>query len=275
VTSDVEGPTLVRRQLGRRLKTLREASGKTHEDASVVGSRSKLWRLEIGDGPARVSDVKELARLYGASEQVVDALAAMAAGTKTKGWTEDFRDAMPEGFALYLDLEASADHVQAWHPEAVFGLLQTEDYARAVEAGTGGGRDGATIDRTVALRMQRQKRVLRRENPNRVTVVMGAGALARQVGGRRVMEDQVQHLGELNDSRHIEIRILPWEKGAHRAMLGAFTILNFENGVDPSVLHLENYAGSRYLEEEADVAHQRLIFDEIYQAATPIKEYSP
>jgi transcriptional regulator with XRE-family HTH domain len=60
----VEGPTLVRRQLGRRLRALREAARKTAADVEYVASRSKLWRIEEGKSPVRVADARELARIY-------------------------------------------------------------------------------------------------------------------------------------------------------------------------------------------------------------------
>lgn len=269
----VEGPTLVRRQLGRRLRALREAARKTAADVEYVASRSKLWRIEEGKSPVRVADVKELARIYGADDTTIDALAALALGTTGRGWWEDFGDVLPHDLRLYVDLEASADEVKTFHPDVVDGLLQTPDYARAVEIGSGLDVEGATVDRVVAMRMQRQRVVLDGARSGRVTAVLGAGALARQVGSRRIMAEQIRHLRRLSD--RVEIRVLPWEAGAHPAMIGQFTIFEFESADDPSVLYLETYVGARYVDTAPQVDHQRSIFARIHERSTPLEEHAP
>jgi transcriptional regulator with XRE-family HTH domain len=269
----VEGPTLVRRQLGRRLRALREKARKTAADVEYVASRSKLWRIEEGKSPVRVADVKELARIYGADDTTIDALAALALGTSGRGWWEDFGDVLPYDFRLYIDLEASADEVKTFSPDVVDGLLQTPDYARAVELGSNLDGSTSTVDRVVALRMQRQEVVLGTARPGRVVAVLGAGALARQVGSRRIMAEQIRHLRGL--AGRVEIRVLPWSAGAHPAMIGQFTIFEFESPDDPSVLYLETYVGARYVDTAPQVDRQRAIFDWIHDRSEPLEEHTP
>jgi transcriptional regulator with XRE-family HTH domain len=271
----LQGPTVVRRQLGRRLRRLREAAGKTERDLEEANllSRAKLWRIETGRTPVKVPDVRALCWLYGVDERTTDALVALAVGTNAQGWQEDYGDVLPGWFSLYLGLEASATHLYTYNAELVHGLLQTPEYVRALhEASNPHGDDGA-IQRQVKLRQDRQQAITSREPPLRLTAVFGAGVLARPVGGTDVMAEQVRRLQELNGLSHIEIRVLPWTVGAHAAMVSPFTILDFDDPDDPAVVYLESQTGSRYLEKPEELAEYRRIFDSVEAQSVPLKEF--
>lgn len=272
----VSGPTVLRRQLGRRLRRLREAAGKTEqevEDAKLV-SRTKLWRIESGKVPVKVPDVRALCWFYDVDAELTDALAAMAVGTLEQGWWEDYGDVVPDWFRLYVGLESAASLIQCYDGELVPGLLQTEDYARAVYRAAQPHDGDDAIERHVALRMERQDALLKRDPPPQMVAVLGAGVLARPVGGQAVMAAQIDRLRQLSKLDHIEIRVLTWESGAHAAMLGAFHILDFPDPEDPDVVYLEAQVGGRYLEKPAELAEYRRIFEVVYQQAVPIEEYS-
>src|SRR2546423_12557947 len=113
------GSTVVRRQLGVRLRRLRDAAGKTDRDIeeACLASRAKLWRIETGKVPVKVADVRALCWLYGADQATTDALARLAVGTTGQGWWEDYSDVYPIGFGLYVGLEATAAELQAYEPE--------------------------------------------------------------------------------------------------------------------------------------------------------------
>src|SRR5215813_1406259 len=123
----IQGSTVVRRQLGRRLRRLREAAGKTERDVEEanLASRAKLWRIETGKTPVKVADVRALCWLYGADTATTDALAGLAIGTAAQGWWEDYGDAVSDWFGLYVGLEAAATEIRLYDPELVHGLLQT------------------------------------------------------------------------------------------------------------------------------------------------------
>jgi transcriptional regulator with XRE-family HTH domain len=130
-----QGTNLVRRQLGRKLRRLREAAHKTEQDVveSTICSRASLWRIETGRVPVKVGTVRALCWLYDADKETTDALASLALGTTAEGWWEDsYGDVLPSWFKLYLDLEAAAAEIRTYDAELVHGLLQTADYARAV-----------------------------------------------------------------------------------------------------------------------------------------------
>ncbi|WP_412541694.1 helix-turn-helix transcriptional regulator [Longispora sp. K20-0274] len=270
----VSGSVVVRRQLGRRLRTLREASGKTErevEEAKII-SRTKLWRIESGKAAVKIPDVRTLCWFYGADAEVTDALAGLAVATSEQSWFEEYSDVVPEWFKLYVGLEGAAAGILSYDGELVPGPLQTADYARAVYVAAQ-SRDEAAIDRQVALRLERQEALFRRTPPPRLSVVLGAGVLARQVGGPEVIAAQISHLRELNSRDHVEIRVLSWEAGAHSAMLGAFHVLDFDGDEDPNVVYLESELGGRYPEHPDEIERFRKIFTQIQAKATPLEEY--
>jgi transcriptional regulator with XRE-family HTH domain len=269
----VVGPTVTRRQLGRRLRALREQAGKTMADmeATKVISRPKLYRIEAGTTAVKISDVWALCRIYGADEKTTDALAGLAAGTNDKGWWHDYSDIMPADFELYLGLEATAKSIYTYDPERVHGLFQTTGYAREIERATSSREE--IVERYVAMRMERQKTVLGRTTPCQIVAVLGAGALARLVGGSQIMSEQVHRLRELNRLDHVDIRVLPFSVGAHAAMLGAFTLMDFDDPDDPPVAYVETYSGARFIEESEQLEQHHAVFDSIYRQSAPIEEH--
>jgi transcriptional regulator with XRE-family HTH domain len=273
----ISGSTVVRRQLGRRLRRLREAAGKTERDIeeAQLASRAKLWRIESGKSPIKVADVRALCWLYGADQPTTDALAGLAAGTTAQGWWEDYGDVLPGWFSLYLGLEAAATEIRIYDPELVHGLLQTPEYVRALRQASNPGGDDDDIRRQIKLRRERQHILNNRTPPLRVIAVLGAGVLARQVGGPEVMTEQIERLHVLAQRDNIDIRVLPWEAGAHAAMVGAFTILDFDDPDDPAVVYLETQTGARYLEKADELAEYRRIFELTYEKTVSIEEYPP
>jgi transcriptional regulator with XRE-family HTH domain len=274
----ISGSTVVRRQLGRRLRRLRDAAGKTVLDVEEAGlaSEAKLWRIETGKSSVRIADVRTLCWLYGADQQTTDALAALAPGTSAQGWWEDFTPSLPSWFTLYVGLEAAATHIHIYEAELVHGLLQTPGYVRALFNDSGVEVDEATIQRQIKFREERQQNVTNRKPPLRVTAVLGAAVLARRVGGEQVMTKQTEHLIVLNKLDHVDIRIMPFEVGAHAAQhIGTFAILDFDDPDDPAVVYQESHTGARYLEKPEELAEYRKVYELIYRKTVPIEEYSP
>jgi len=278
VAVPVVGPSITRRQLGRRLQALRVRAGMSVADvaATKVISRPKIYRIEAGTMTVRVADVWALCRIYGADEKTTDALSALAEGTNEKGWWHDYRSIMPADFELYLGLEAAATWIRTYDPERIHGLFQTADYAREIERATNiPPLPEEAVERYVTLRMERQKTVLGRTPPCHITAVLGEGDLARQVGGPPIMAEQTARLRELSQLDHVDIRVLPFAVGAHPAMLGAFTVMDFGDPDDPPVAYVETYSGARFVEEDESgiLKRHRTVFDSIYRQAVPIEEY--
>lgn len=271
----VEGPTLVRRQLGRQLRHLRTTTGMTALDVKAAGimAQSKLRRIEIGETTVKPGDARELCRLYGADESTTDHLAALAAGSAGQGWWQEYADVMNPGFALFIGLEEVANELHTYEAELVPGLLQTGNYTRGIGRAERPEWADSTVDRRVALRQERQRAVLGRERPPRITAVLNAAVLARPVGGPDVMAEQIQHLLNLSTLDHVTIRVLPWSAGAHAAMSGSFTIYDFDDQADPPTVHADTHTGARYVEQSRQVNGYRRVFALTCQNTIPIEEY--
>lgn len=272
----VSGPTVVRRQLGRRLLGLREAAGRTAAEvqAETGISQSKLSRIEKGLVPVKRPDVRELCRVYGSDTAETEALTTLARATFEQGWWEDYADVIPDWFKFYVDLEAVAAHIQTFEDCIVPGELQTAEYATAVYQAERPDEDPQTIERHVNLRLERQEELFGRTPPPQLTVVLGQNVLTRRVGGSTVLAAQIEHLRQLDKRGYVDIRVLPFNAGAHAAMAGAFRILKSGNSEDPDVVYLEVLVGAHYLEKATELKAYRRIFDLIYEQAIPISGFS-
>jgi transcriptional regulator with XRE-family HTH domain len=267
-------PSVARRQLGRWLRTLRAEAGKTIEDVTVTGvvGRTKLWRIEHGRTTVRVGDVMALTRLYGADNAVVDELMRMAEATKSTGYAEEFKGTVRETLWLYADLEATAAAVADYQSEMIHGLLQTEAYVRGVvQAPRGLSTD--VIDHRIAFRLQRQRAFFDRPQPGRIDAVLTAGALSMQVGSAVVMEAQHEHLCALANRDGVSIRVLPFENVLHPATYGPYTVLDFDDPDDPSLVYLEDLVGSRYIDRADHVTRFRAAFEQVRSQAVPVEDY--
>lgn len=271
----VSGPTVVRRQLGRRLRRLREASGRGEREIEekLQISRTKLWRIESGTVPVKVPDVRALCWFYGADGEFTDALAALTVGTGGQGWWEEYSDVVPDWFRLYVGLEGAASRIRSYDGEIVPGALQTAEYARAVFHAARPDENEDAIRRHLAVRMERQETLFRRRPAPHIDVVLGAGVLAREVGGPEIMAAQLVRLCELNERDHVQVRVLPWSVGAHAAMVGAFQMLDFDDPEDPDVVYVETHTGGRVLEKPAEIQEYDRVFHLIGKQAVSIEEY--
>lgn len=275
MVSTSDGPSVPRRQLGRRLRALREASGRTVEDvlaATDVASRSKLWRIESGRVAVKQGDVLALTRLYGTPAKIVDELLVLAEATKTPGLSVSKGDGVSQSLGLYAELEATAASVSAYSSELIHGLLQTADYVRSViEADPMPPRE--LVEQKVSFRLERQQRFFGRSEQRRLEVVITAGAMNLQVGSPSVMEEQIAHLREINERGAARLSVLPATNGVHRAMLGPFVILDFDDEADPSVGYVENLIDDGFYERPSEVTKFREAFDRLRRQALPLEEW--
>lgn len=154
------GPTVLRIVLGTQLRRLREARGITREAAgdAIRGSHAKISRLELGRVGYKDRDVADLLTLYGVHDESERAdFLALARQASTPGWWQRFGDVLPPWFETLLGLEEAASVIRTYEVQFVPGLLQTEDYARAVTRLGHPRASAVEIERRVALRMERQK----------------------------------------------------------------------------------------------------------------------
>ncbi|MGW6845316.1 helix-turn-helix domain-containing protein [Streptomyces sp. NPDC054958] len=161
------------------------------------------------------------------------------------------RSVLPTWFQPYAEMEARATFISTYQCQLVYGLLQTTDYARAVL----GVDNPATLDTAVAARLDRQ-RILGRENPPVLWVVLDEAALHREIGGPEVMRAQLAHLLSLQGRQWLDIQVLPFTAGQHAGMMGSFTLLRFDD--DPDIHYSESY-DSGHMTANAQVIKERSV----------------
>ena len=136
------GPTALRILLGSQLRRLREAKGLTREEAGhlIRGSESKISRMELGRVGLRERDVADLLTFYGVEDEAArSAVMDLLLRANEPGWWHRFNDLLPSWFQTYVGLEEAASRIRTYEVQFVPGLLQTEEYARAViTAGSAG-----------------------------------------------------------------------------------------------------------------------------------------
>jgi len=255
--------TVGSRRLVIELKQFREAAGLTGEQvAEQMGwSAAKVYRIEGDRVRVLARDVQRLLKLYGISGERADAMMELARLTRVKDWWHQYSGAIPEWFQFYVGLEAAASAMQEYNAELVTGLLQTEDYARAVMAAAmRADTDDHEAERQIQVRLHRQKRLTAPDAPT-LWAIMNEAVLHRQVGGPAVMTAQLAHIGQLAARPNMTIQVLPFTAGAHPAMLGSFTLMQFPDPADQDVVYLEAETGALYLEKPEDVRRYSLMID--------------
>jgi transcriptional regulator with XRE-family HTH domain len=263
------GPTVRRRRLGTELRRLREAhSIKLEEVAERLGlAASTLSRIETGKAPTRTAYLSAMLDLYGVNDpggrQI---LVDMARDGHRKGWWAAWEDVLPTGFDVYVGLEAEAASLRAYESVVVHGLLQTESYARTIMTAVRRRQTPEQIERLVAVRMQRQEVILRAD-PIELWLILDEAVIRRPMGSPEIMRSQLNHLADASLWPNVTLQVLPFCSGAHPAMNGPFTIIEFPERFDPDVVYTEGVAGQAYLERERDVRARAEAFDLLRAAA--------
>lgn len=263
-------PTVSRRRLGSELRRLREISGMTTQQVAerLLISQPKISLLENGRRVVKPRDVRDLCGLYGVQDQRrVEHLMQLAGESGQQGWWNSYGD-IPYG--AYIGLEAEAAAIRLYEPLVVPGLLQTPAYARAVIAGTIPLITPEKAAARLQVRLRRQDRLRAPGDPLRLWIVLDESVLRRVVGSREVMREQLDHLNHLSAQPHITVQVLPHEVGAHPGVSGQFSLLEFAEAGDVSVVYLERFTSDLYLEKRSDVRFYRDMYAHLQaQALSP------
>jgi transcriptional regulator with XRE-family HTH domain len=249
------GPTALRMALGAQLRRLREVSDVTTGEAAeaIRATPSKISRLERGRSSARQRDVADLLTLYGVTDEVErERLLALTRQAAAPGWWQQYSDVLPRWVELYIGLEKAASIIRTYEVQFIHGLLQTEDYARAVILIANSHAPAGEIDRRVSIRMKRQQLLTEPDAPE-LWAVLDEAALRRAPGGRDVMRGQLEHLLQSTELPNVTLQIVPFHAGPHAAAGGPFTILRFSEPDVPDVVYLEQLNSALYLDQPDDV----------------------
>ncbi|WP_217128954.1 helix-turn-helix transcriptional regulator [Streptomyces sp. AC558_RSS880] len=166
------------------------------------------------------------------------------------------RSQLPNWFQPYAEMEAKATYISTFQAQLVYGLLQTEEYARAVLS----VERHSKPDEMVAARMERQ-RILRRDQPPALWAILSEAALLLEIGGRDIMRRQLAHLLSFQENPWVNVQVLPFVTGQHTGMMGTFTLLRFDD--DPDLFYMDGYdqghmTASPHVIKERSVGYARL-----------------
>ncbi len=257
-------PTVRLRRLAVELRSLRTASGLTREEVvERTGINSvTMYRIEHARVRPQTRTLRTLLDLYGVEKEQQAELVALLRDARERGWLHPYQSELPEQYMTFIGFEGEAESAANYESLFVPGLLQTEDYSRAVITGVLPFASRDEVERRVEVRMERQE-VLRGDNPLQLWGIVDEAALRRQVGSPAVMRAQFRHLLESSELPNVTFQVIPFDAGAHAGMPGSFIVLQFTEEAIPDVIYIDSMAGDLFLEAESDVRRYKLVFEHL------------
>jgi len=245
-------PTVRQRELGKRLRDLRNGYGLTVEEVAeeLLCSATKISRVETGARRPSLRDVRDLCALYNVSPQGTTELMNLAREARLQGWWTQYDDLK---ISQLIGLEQEATAITCFGMSFVPGLLQTEDYVAAMIEVTAPKVPPDILHQRVEATMRRQQ-LLMLPKPPRYRVFLDEAALHRQVGGTEVMNAQLGKILELAQEERATVQVIPYDAGAYAAVDSNFTFLEFGESSLPGVVYVEGLEAQLYLERPAELA---------------------
>ncbi len=243
--------------------TIGEAARQVDHDQSWL---SRIESLESGIHP---NDARALLNVFGVTGEEAEAVVSVARQARQRGWWVNYSGVTVESFSSLVGMESDASAIRTYQCQTVPGLLQTEDYARAVIAASAVRRRPEDIDQNLALRLDRQALLASDDRPQFVAVLDEA-VVRRVIGGRAIMRAQIERLLEVAEQQHIQIQVLPFDAGAHPGLNGSFLILDFPpppgpfpHAADDRVVYTDNSFSCFYMDRPGEVAVYTTAFEQI------------
>jgi len=248
-------PTVRQRELGKRLRDLRNQHELTVEDVAekLLCSATKISRLETGARRPSLRDVRDLCALYGVDESTSVDLMSLARRAREQGWWTQYEDLKLDPL---IGLEQEATAITCYSMYYMPALLQTSDYARAIIRAIAPKMEPQVLEQRVEARLRRQQ-LLEGSNRPRYRVLLDEAVLHRSVGGAVLMTAQLNKLLEAVQQGKVAVQVVPFDAGAHAAADGYFILLEFDDSNLQPVVFLEGLTGIHYLERKDDIARYR------------------
>lgn len=245
-------PTVRQRELGKRLRELRNAQGLTVEEVAekLLCSPTKISRAETGARRQSLRDVRDLCTLYNVSPEESAMLMELAREARQQGWWTHYDDLkIPQ----LIGLEQEATAITCFGMYFLPALLQTEDYAAAIIKAIAPRISPDVLRQRVEARMRRQQ-LLQQPDPPRYRALLDEAVLHRRIGGANVMKDQLRKLLQLIDEERATIQVIPFGVGGYAANDSNFDYLEFAGSSLPGIVFVEGLVNLTYLEKPSDLA---------------------
>jgi transcriptional regulator with XRE-family HTH domain len=254
---DLDPAASVLAYFGAELRRLRAAAGISQEDlaqrisysASLVGMIETARRAPARDFAERCDGVLS------------------TGGTLARLWPLVSQESLPRWFRPFAEIEREATSIRTWEPLIVPGLLQTEDYARALITGWQPGDAAETVEQQVAARMERQH-LLDRADPPLIWAIIGEAALRNPVGSPAIQHAQLTSLLD-TDATHprLIIQTIPLAAGAHPGLEGPIVLVARRG--EPDIAYLEAQGRGHETDRAEDVTRYSLLYDMLRAVALP------
>jgi transcriptional regulator with XRE-family HTH domain len=247
---------------GKALKFFRERAGLSQGELAALSNYSTtvISKIETGDRPPaegfpeRMDAIPQLDTRDGLSQ--------------LWGWLKDSarHRAYPGWFGPWPDAEAKARALRWYEPLLIPGLLQTEDYARAVLRGAQADASDDHIEQQVAGRLDRQA-ILSKQDPPHIWAVIDEGVLHRSIGDFKITHDALVHLADMAERPKISVQVIPFTAGARSGLLGAFILADLNDG--SHILYQETATEGIVTDAVSRMESAGLIFDTLRSEALP------
>lgn len=258
-------PTVRERELGARLRHLRNGLGLTIEEvaAQLRCSAATMRRIESGARRTSLGDIRRLCLIYGVSDQEAAELADLSRQAHEPSWWTHYEDLR---LSPYIGLEHNATSIAVFTMYWVPALMQTEAYARAVIKGIARKIEPIILQSRIEARLKRQD-LLGREQAPRYEALLDEAVLHRRVGGPSVMVDQLDNMLRLARDGKVIIRVIPFDAGAHASADSNFEFLEFgDSGLSP-VVFVEGLYSNSYQERPEEVGRYREAIEYLEQGS--------
>jgi hypothetical protein len=237
MSDDAYGATVAKRRLASRLTELRQASGHTanHVCDLLNWGRGKVGRFEANQWKRpEMSDIRDLARVYGVGEAQAEELEQLAAHARARPWWRDYPDVFENEFP---GIENDASQIRIFMPLVLPGLLQTREYMAVVLRA--GSRPPSFVRRAIEARMRRQEILERTDGTApRLTAVITEASLMYRWGSKGDRREQIEHLATLSREANIDLRIQRFADGPPTGMHSMVNIFDLP-GEESRLVYLE------------------------------------
>ena len=262
-------PTVRQRELGTRLRVLRNDLGLTVDDVAgqMLCSKTKISRIETASRRPSLRDVRDLCRIYNIGEQETAELMTLARQAREPGWWTQYDDLK---LTPFIGMEEGAAAITSFAMYFVPPLMQTESYARAIIRGIDRKIDSKILDQRVEARLRRQK-LLTSDPPPRYRALLDEAVLHREVGGKAVLSEQLDKVLKLIDDDRATVQVIPFDVGAHGSADSNFDLLEFDGSLLP-VVFVEGLVHHLYLERPGEIRRYREALEYLRDAALSPRE---
>lgn len=250
---------------GEAFADLRERAGVSVQQVADLWRKntSQVYKIENGHYLCAYSELERMLDLCEASLEDRANLQTLYDEARLDNVRVQGSSAMPPKFRTFLRLEASARSIRTLHSNAIPGLCQTEAYFRAIlHAARRFDSPPIDADKANVARISRQ-RLIQGRNPRRLHAIVDEGVIRRNVGGREVMAEQLEHLIALGQQDNVTIQVIDEDAGAYGGMSGAVTVLSFDGARQSDSVYCEYQGGGEWVNRREDVSKYLAMFDDV------------